>query len=87
MELSRDDLIQIAQLMAKEMSEIILSISAGRWLTKKAAMVYLSIKSQTTFKKLEEEGVIQGSYLGKTGGKRYDRIQLDDYLLRNRYTS
>jgi hypothetical protein len=87
MELTHDDIIWIAKLMAEEIRSTISASSSGRWMTRKKAMSYLSIRSLNTFKKLEDEGVIQGSYLGKTGGKRYDRIQIDEYLLRNRYTS
>jgi hypothetical protein len=85
MELTHNDITNIAQLIASEIKGKLVETSPGRWLTKQAAMEYLSIKSPTTFKRLEDEGVIQGSYLGKSGGKRYDRVQLDDYLLRNRY--
>jgi hypothetical protein len=86
MELTHDDITNIAKIVAEAIKDELIKTSPGRWITRKEAMTYLRIKSMNTFKKLEEEGVVQGSYLGKTGGKRYDRIQIDEYLLRNRYT-
>jgi hypothetical protein len=87
MELTHADITSIAQIIASEIKGKLFETSPGRWMTKLDAMAYLSIKSPTTFRRLEDEGVIQGSYLGKSGGKRYDRMQLDEYLLRNRYAA
>ena len=80
MEVARTDIQALASIIAQEVrSNILATLSPGRWLTLSEAMAYAKVKSPNTIKKWINEGYI---YAHKRSGEWIvDRESIDDWFL------
>lgn len=77
MELTHNDLQQLAAMVAQEIKDI-LGAPIGRWITFAQAMKYARVRSKTTMRKLINEGHVYGFKRGH--GWIVDRESIDDYF-------
>ena len=75
MELTHNDINNIAELVAEKIQCNLVSTTLGRWLTLDEAMAYAKVKSKNTIKNWLEQGYIKGQK--RTGAWIIDRQSID----------
>ena len=84
MHLTHDDIMTIANILAKEIEAIIsVKSNPGRWLTLHEAMEYAKVKSANTIKKWINEGYIYG--FKRSGEWIIDLESIDEWYNSEKY--
>jgi hypothetical protein len=80
MDISRNDIASLAQLIAEQVkTDTLASATPGRWLTYTEAMLYAKVRSRDTMRKWIDNGYI---YAHKRSGQWIiDRQSIDDWFL------
>lgn len=79
MELTRNDIDNIADIVAERILGNLSIAHMGRWLTVKEAMAYAKVKSVNTIREWIKQGYIKGHKRGGNGDWIIDRQSIDDW--------